>query len=120
MSGDFLEKITEVLLSERIGEKLKNDIQYKAAISEEQRLYELLNNDLNEEQQNILQNYFDAANTTSAIVESLAYKQGMKDLLSLFRSLTPEGESKLLRISGWGQIPDLRQLDEPNRTQDIY
>lgn len=99
MSEDFLEMITEVLLSERLGKGLEKDARYKAAISEEERLYKLLDNSLNEEQQNMLKNYFDATNSRESIVESFVYKQGMKDLLSLFRSLTPEGEGKLLRIS---------------------
>ncbi len=99
MSGDFLEMITEVLLSERLGDELEKDAQYKAAISEEKRTYELLESSLNEEQQNMLKAYFDATSSRESIVESFVYKQGMKDLLSLFRSLTPEGEGKLLRIS---------------------
>lgn len=97
MSGDFLEMITEVLLPERLGKKLEKNLQYKTAISEEQRLYELLESSLNEEQQNILKDYFDATNETSSILQNLVYKQGMKDLLSLFHSLSSEGESKLLK-----------------------
>ena len=52
-----------VLLSERLGKGLEKDARYKAAISEEERLYELLDNSLNEEQQNMLKNYFDATNS---------------------------------------------------------
>lgn len=100
MSGDFLEIITEVLLSERLGDELEKDAKYKAAISEEKRIYELLDSSLNKEQQNMLKDYFDATSSRESIVESFVYKQGIKDLLSLFRSLSPDGESKLLRISG--------------------
>lgn len=90
--------ITEVLMAERLGEELEKDAPYKAAIAEEQRLYEILEDSLDEEQQNMLKNYFDAANTTSSIKESLVYKMGMKDLLSLFRSLSPTDESRLQKI----------------------
>lgn len=100
MTGDFLEMITEVLLSERLGEELEKDAQYKAAIKEEARIYELLNSSLNEEQQNMLKDYFDASSSRESIIENFIYKQGMKDLLSLFTSLSSDGENKLLRISG--------------------
>lgn len=99
MMGDFLDMIIELILSERLGEELQKDMQYKAAITEEHRLYELLDSRLDEEQHNILKDYFDAVNARATRVESLVYKQGMKDLLSLFRSLSPDGESKLLRKS---------------------
>ena len=98
MEGDFLELITEFLMSERLGAELRKDTSYKAAIDEERRLYEILEESLNEEQQSLLKSYFDAANTTSSITESLVYKMGMKDLLSLFRSLSPIEDSKLQKI----------------------
>ncbi len=98
MTNDFLDMITELLLAERLGEELQKDKQYKAAISEEERIYELLNNTLNEEQQTMLKSYFDAANTTSSLIESFVYKQGMKDLLSLFRSLSGDGECKFTKV----------------------
>ena len=99
MTGDFLDLIIELILSERLGEELQKDTQYKAAIAEEHRLYELLDSSLDEEQQNILKDYFNAVNATLSIVEGLTYKQGMKDLLSLFRSLSDCDEYKILRIS---------------------
>lgn len=98
MTGDFLEMITEVLLSERLGTELKKDSEYKAAIAKEEKLYESLNIGLSESQQNMLKDYFDAASATSSIVEGLIYKLGMKDLLSLLRSLSQE-EGSLLTIS---------------------
>mgnify|MGYP001086230279 CR=1 FL=1 len=100
MAKDFLGMVTELLLSERLGEELEKNAPYKEAVAEEARIYELLNSSLNEEQQNMLKEYFDASSSRESIIEDFVYKQGMKDLLSLFRSLSPEGESKLLRISG--------------------
>lgn len=94
MAEDFLGMVTEVLMSERIGEELEKNIQYKEAIAKAEELYESLNSCLNREQQDILKNYFDAASATSSIVESAIYRLGMKDLLSLFRSLTQDGENK--------------------------
>lgn len=99
MTNDFLDTITELLLTERLGEELQKSKQYKAAIAEEKRLYELLNNSLNEEQQNMLKDYFDSANTTSSLVESFVYKQGMRDLLSLLKSLSVDGECKFIKAS---------------------
>lgn len=88
MDEDFLEIITGFLMSERLRAELEKDAPYKTAIAEEQRLYEILEGNLNEEQQDMLKNYFDAANTTASIIESIVYKLGMKDLLSLFKSLS--------------------------------
>ena len=98
MAKDFLEMITEVIVAERLGDELKKDVQYKAAIAEEQRLYEILDASLNEEQQAILKDYFDTCGSRETIVENAIYKLGMKDLLSLFRSLAPMDESKLQKI----------------------
>ena len=94
MAEDFLGIVTEVLMSERIGEELEKNIQYKEAIAKAEELYEALNSRLNGEQQDILKNYFDAASATSSIVESAIYRLGMKDLLSLFKSLTQDEEIK--------------------------
>ncbi len=90
MDKDFLELITEVLLPERLGEVLQKNERYNAAIDKENRLVEQLENRLNEEQKEIFMKYFDAASATEACVEVIAYRQGMKDLLSLFRSLSVE------------------------------
>ena len=70
MAEDFLEMVTEVLMSERIGEELEKNIQYRKAIAKAEELYETLNSRLNGEQQDILKNYFDATIATSSIVES--------------------------------------------------
>lgn len=99
MTNDFLDMITELFLAERLGEELQKDKRYKTAIAEEERLYELLNSNLDEKQQDTLKEYFDASNVTSSLTESFAYKQGMKDLLSLFRSLSDCDECKILRTS---------------------
>ena len=88
MIKDFLEQITEVLLPERLGDVLQDNERYQAAISEENRLFGLLENSLNKAQKEILMEYFDAASDTEACVGDLAYRQGMKELLSLFRALS--------------------------------
>ena len=99
MDKDFLELITEVLLPERLGDALQKNERYQAAISEENRLFELLENSLNEKQNKILMEYFDAVCTTKACVEDFIYRQGMKDLLSLFKSLSVECESESENVS---------------------
>lgn len=53
-----MEMITEVLMAERLGEELEKDASYKAAIAEEQRLYETLEDSLDKEQQNMLKSEF--------------------------------------------------------------
>lgn len=106
MAGDFLEMITEILLSERLGEELEKNTQYKAAIAKEEALYESLSSCLSEEQQAILKNYFDAANATSYLVESIIYRLGMRDLLSLLRSLS-QCEEEMLKIT-------------PDQCSDLY
>ncbi len=99
MSGNFLDRVTELLMSERLGEELSQNTQYKEAIAEEERIFEELNNSIDEKHQTLLKDYFNAVNATLSIVEGLTYKQGMKDLLSLFRSLSDCDEYKILRIS---------------------
>ncbi len=94
MNKDFLEQITEVLLPERLGDVLQDNERYQAAIGEENRLFGLFENSLNEAQKEILMDYFDAASDTEACVGDLAYRQGMKDLLSLFRSLSAGCEAR--------------------------
>lgn len=98
MKKEFLEMITEVLLSERLGDELERNAKYKAAIAREETLFESLNSGLSVEQQNMLKDYFDATNATSFIVEGLIYKLGMKDLLSLLKTLSQEGESSVPKI----------------------
>ncbi len=104
MDKDFLELITEVLLPERLGGALQKNERYIAAINEENRLFESLENSLDEEQKKMLMDYFDAACTTKACMEGAAYRQGMKDLLSLFRSLSVESE-----FGAAGQYPETRE-----------
>lgn len=99
MAKDFLEMVTELLLPEQLGEELGKDTAYKKTLSEEKRLYEQLEGSLNKEQQIILKDYFFIVNERISIIESLVYKKGMKDLLSLFKSLSTDVENKLLRIS---------------------
>ena len=42
MSGNFLDRVTELLMSERLGEELSQNTQYKEAIAEEERIFEIL------------------------------------------------------------------------------
>ncbi len=100
MEENFLEMITQDALTERIGKQLEKNPQYNAAIAEEARIYELLSSGLNEEQKNMLKEYFEVSCSRESIIENFVYKQGMKDLFSFLRSLSPEGESQLPRISG--------------------
>ena len=104
MNKDFLEQITEVLLPERLGDVLQGNERYQAAISEENRIFGLLENCLDEAQKEILMDYFDAASDTEACVGDLAYRQDMKDLLSMFRSLSagcePEPDKRHSEIRG--------------------
>ena len=97
MNKDFLEQITELLMPERVIEALQKDAQYQAVVTEERRLFEMLESSLNEEQKEALTAYYNAASDTFSCMESFAYKQGMKDLLSLFRSLSVDSASESIK-----------------------
>lgn len=76
MADDFLEMITQDALSERLGKLLEKNPPYNAAIAEEARIYELLNSSLNEEQKNMLKEYFEVSSSRESIIESLCTNRG--------------------------------------------
>ena len=57
----------------------------------------MLESSLNEEQNGIPMDYFNATSDTVARRDIPSYRQGMKDLLSLFRSLSLDDESEILK-----------------------
>lgn len=108
MENDILEMLMPCL-TERLGEALHQDPAYREAIKTEGLLFEQLNNMMSEEpaeeitkdqfknqlkkQQDLLTQYFSAAQISVSIIEKKAYRQGMKDLLELLTILSKKDHS---------------------------
>ena len=88
MEKDVLQLITQALTEGRITEKVHQNEEYNKAKEEETRTYDLLTEDLTDDQKKRLDDYIDSATWSAAIWEKLAYQQGMKDFLSLLISLS--------------------------------
>lgn len=79
----------EMIISDRISIAYNKSKQYQMAISKEKELYERLQNILTEQQQELLQQYFESVNATIAICEKVSYIQGIRDLMKfLFQDQT--------------------------------
>lgn len=88
MEESVLERITQILTEGRINEALHQSNKYKEAKREEEKLYEQLISDLNDEQKKRLDEFICSTTQAAAIWEKFSYQQGMKDLFSLFKSLS--------------------------------
>lgn len=73
----------EMIMSDRISIAYSKSEQYQKAISKEKELYEQLNNILTEQQQELLQKYFESASATIAICEKVSYLQGIRDFVKI-------------------------------------
>ena len=88
MEKDVLQLITQALTEGRITEKVHQSEEYNKAKEDETRTYDLLTEDLTDDQKKRLDDYIDSMTWSAAIWEKLAYQQGMKDFLSLLISLS--------------------------------
>ncbi len=73
----------EMIMSDRISIAYSKNEQYQKAISEEKELYERLKNILTEQQQELLQLYFESISATTAICEKVSYIQGIRDFVKI-------------------------------------
>lgn len=73
----------EMILSDRISIAYSKSEQYQKAISEEKELYERLETILTEQQQELLQQYFESVSATTAICEKISYVQGIRDFAKI-------------------------------------
>ncbi len=89
-----MEEILELLapyIADRMGQIYKQNTEYQNALVNENELFEKLNSKLDDGQAALLDEYFSAANMTSAVREKLTYQQGMEDLLKVLSVLTRNG-----------------------------
>ena len=70
---------------ERLGKIYWRDDGYRAALEREKEVVERLKETLTEEQMAMVEQYHIAISATIGICELLAYKQGMKDMVSILK-----------------------------------
>lgn len=87
MQENILELITQALTENRIIDKVHQTEEYHKAKEEETKAYDLLISDLTPRQKQRLDKFLDNATWSTALLEKIAYQQGMKDFLSLLISL---------------------------------
>ena len=73
----------ELVITERLNNVFSKDQGYKQAVQEESIAYGKLMEGLTENQQKLLEEYFNAVNATVSVLERLAYRQGMTDLAGI-------------------------------------
>lgn len=88
MEESVLELITHALMEDRISEALEENEEYQRAKSEEDRLFDMLVNDLTAEQKKGLDDLYEATTWTATLWGKCAYQQGMKDFLALMKDLS--------------------------------
>ncbi len=85
---DLLAQTIHPFIAERLGKIHAGDDEYQMRLKAENSIYEQLNETLSEKQAEELEQYLIAANEAAARKETLAYIQGMKDLLALLKTLS--------------------------------
>lgn len=70
-------------IMERLGESYSQNSSYKVALGKEKDLSGRLRDTLTEEQMSIVEEYHTAISATMDICELLAYRQGMRDIVTL-------------------------------------
>lgn len=73
----------EPVITERLNNVFSQDQDYKQAVQEESIAYGKLMEGLTENQQKLLEEYFNAVNATVSVLEKLAYRQGIRDLAAI-------------------------------------
>lgn len=87
MKDEVLELVTQQLTEIRLHDIVHADQEYTQAEQKETERYEHFLESLTECQREEFENFLVAVNESAFISEKLSYQQGMKDLLSLLRSL---------------------------------
>ena len=88
MKKDFMEQIVDLLAADKLAEVYEKDEEYRKRLKEDNLLYGKLKDALTNEQAELLEEYFTSALSSSSRKETLAYTQGMKDLLSFLKYLS--------------------------------
>lgn len=75
-------------MEDRISEALNQNEEYQRAKQEEDRLYDVLINDLTDMQKQQFEDFIERTTWVAALWRKCAYQQGMKDFLSLLKELS--------------------------------
>lgn len=89
-----MDKEIETAMINRITEILAKNEEYSNSVEEEQKLYEWLKENLEDEPLEKLNEYFLAVNSTAYYIEKLSYLQGMKDLRAFCKYLDGREDSQ--------------------------
>lgn len=81
--GNDIFTALEPVITERLNNVFSQDQGYKQAVQEENIVYGKLMEGLTENQQKLLEEYFNAVNVTVSVLEKLAYRQGIRDLAAI-------------------------------------
>ena len=87
MKENILELITQALTENWIFDIIQKNEEYQKAKEEEHKAYNLLVSDLTVEQRQRLDDFIGCTTWSIVVREKVAYQQGMKDFLSLIKSL---------------------------------
>lgn len=86
-----MDDLIEILVqfrAEHMSDILEQDEEYRAARLHEKKIHDQFEKTLTSEQVKMFDNFISATTETNANVERVFYQQGMKDLSSLFKSLS--------------------------------
>lgn len=81
--ADNIYEDLEMIMADRISGAYKKSERYQQAISIENELFEKLQKSLSAQQQELLQQYFESVNATTAISEIISYTQGIRDFVKI-------------------------------------
>lgn len=81
MNEDLLKEL-EIGIVERLSRVLLVSEEYKQALAKEKTAYERLTKELTEGQQEMLEEYYNATSIVTLLLEKVAYKQGVADLVN--------------------------------------
>lgn len=87
IEDDLMEQLLNPFVVERLADVCSKDEEYQKRLKEEVLIYQKLSEELPNEQAEELEQYFIAASSTTARKETLTYIRGMKDMLTLLKSL---------------------------------
>lgn len=88
---DVLEQIMPYL-ADRIQRSYQNEV-YRESLKKADLIFEKLDDSLNDEQSELLEQYFTANNAAQTLAKKLVYEQGIMDLLDLL--IFPSGNLEI-------------------------
>ena len=93
MRNNEVENRIETAMMDRITEILAQNEEYCQSVTEEEKAFEWLKNNLEGESLEKLNEYLLAVSSTAYFIEKLSYLQGMKDLFAFHKYLDDKESS---------------------------